>query len=280
MHKTSIYKLLCHGFAQSKIVDILHIDKAYVSRITNELLRENYVYCANSKGNPKLYKPTDKPLLLADSSVDKKRGGRNTTSYGVVRVHSISRSYLLERPPKLPVKWDKEWVNNGTTFYQLQKVEDVGLVTVRLIKYSNGGPFGKLIVWMPERYLSYEQLDNHKRILESYCQVVANWFMRNFHCQLGLPEPYQKPEFAFPEDPEFVHLAKDKNLKSEHCWVDSSEGSPEWETDDVKLAKIRLELPERVLRLETTVDRIADSVDRLLDIFDSPKRPDEWRDVA
>jgi len=194
----------------------------------------------------------------------------------------------LSRPPKKKVNWDQHWVNNGTTFCQLKQVFDVGLVTIRLI-CGNGdnGKHGKLVIWMPEKYLSYEQLERQNKILEGYCQTVANWFMRTYGCQLGLPEKYQRPHFAFPVDSKFIDDVKKFNLSSSRVWVDSSKGRREWETDDVKLAKVRMELPERVLSLEVkvgsieeTVDRIAVSVERLLGLFEVPGRPDERRDVV
>ncbi len=164
----------------------------------------------------------------------------------------------------------------------------MGLVTIRLIR-GNGdnGRFGKLVIWMPEKYLSYEQLELESKILDSYCQKVANWFMRSFGCQLGLPELYQKPHFAFQDDPCFLDVAKKCNLSSEQVWVDRSKGRSEWETCDVKLAKVRLELPERVLSLEVRMDRVEDGIscindkiDSLLDLFSVPVRPDERRDVV
>jgi len=162
------------------------------------------------------------------------------------------------------------------------------MVTIRLIRGNgNNGRFGKLVIWMPEKYLSYEQLEFQSDILEGYCQKVANWFMKSFNCQLGLPELYQKPHFAFPDDPDFLDTAKSLNLGSDRVWVDRSKGRSEWETDDVRLAKVRMELPDRVLslevkvdRIESVVDRISVSVDRLLGLFETPVSPDEGRDVV
>jgi hypothetical protein len=119
-------------------------------------------------------------------------------------------SYLLERGSKISVKWDKHWIAKNTQFFQLRQIFDVGLVTIRLIKPKTGSC--RLVIWMPERYLSKEQLDDHTRILESYCQKVANWFMKTYHCQLGLPEVYNKMHFGFVEDPDFVHIAKKMNV--------------------------------------------------------------------
>lgn len=185
----------------------------------------------------------------------------------------------MKRPPKIPVKWDKEWVNKNTTFCQLRQVFDIGLVTIRLIR-GNVDCYGRLIIWMPEKYLSYEQLDRQNVILEGYCQKVANWFMKTYVCQLGLPEVYQKPHFGFPEDPDFVHIAKKMNVSTMHSWFDDSDGHAESETDDIRLAKVKLELPERVLRLEYKVDCIASSLDSLIKIFDVPSVPDSFRDVV
>lgn len=284
INKIKIYKLLCHGYAQCRIAKILDVDKGYICRITKQLIDEGYIYAPNPKSTPRFYKPTDRPY----HKLTTEREGRYSSPTELCRVHCISRSYLLARPPKIKIIWDKEWVNNGTTFCQLRWVEPVGLVTIRLIKgNTNNGKYGRLVIWMPERYLSYEQLEREHKILDSYCQHVANKFMKTYHCQLGLPEFYQKPHFAFPDDPEFLDTAKKMNLSSKHCWIDRSKNRSEWETDDVKLAKVKMELPERVLSLEVkvdgienTVNRIASSVDRLLTMFETPGTPDERRDVV
>jgi len=279
MIKNDVYKLLCEGFTQSKIASLLHISRVYVSKITNKLIKENYVFCVNPKGNPKLYKPTDKPLPLCKPSVNHFSGGLNTLPTGVCRVHNIAMSYLLFNGSKIPIKWDKEWTIRNARLFQLRQVFDVGMVTIRLVVSKNKPD--RIIIWMPERYLSNEQLDDHIRILESYCQKVANWFMKTYHCQLGLPEPYSKMHFAFPEDPDFVHIAKKTNIsKGDHTWVDDSDGHAEWETDDIRLAKIKIDMPNRVLQLENTVEKLAGSVEKLVKIFDTPSRPDNFRDVV
>jgi len=265
---------------------ILHIDKAYVSRITKQLLHEKYIFCANPRGSPKLYAPTDKSLPLVDTSVDLLRGGRDTSPYGVCRVHCISRSYLLERPPKQKVNWDSTWINRGTTYSQLRQVFDIGMVTIRYTKGQNE-KFGRLIIWLPEKYLSYEQLESDEKILDSYCQHVANWFMRNYSCQLGLPEIYQKPHFAFPDDPDFIHSAKKFNISvGDNYWVDNSDGHPEWETKDVRLAKLKMQLPERVLTLEkqmsnlkTSISQLTEKIDMVVGLFNTPNPPDPLTEV-
>lgn len=255
MTKTEIYKLLCDGYAQAKIATILHISKVYVSKITNKFIADGYVFCVNPKSSPKLYKPTDRPLPLVNQQVNRFSGGLEHTSTEVCRVHNITKSYLLASTPKLPVKWDKEWTFQNVRFFQLRQIFDVGMVTIRLIKPRNKPC--SVVIWMPERYLSKEQLDDHTRILESYCQKVANWFMKTYHCQLGLPEVYNKMHFGFVEDPDFVHIAKKMNVsKGEHMWVDDSDDHSEWETDDIRLARIKIDLPMRVFKLEDNVQQL------------------------
>lgn len=184
--------------------------------------------------------------------------------------------YNIVHPIRFDFRWDKSWRNNGTTFFQRKEVFDVGLVTIRLIKPKNDGG-GWVVIWMPERYLGLEELDRYKEILEGYCQRVANWFMKKTGCVLGLPELYQKPEFAFPEDPDFVELARKANV-SHHgtYWVDESEGVPEFETNDVRIAKVKMELPERVLALEVKYSsllemfsRLEEKLDQVLGLFGS-----------
>jgi len=284
--KAKIYNLLADGFTQARVAKILGISRQYVNKVTKELLEGGFLVCINPKGNPKLYKATGRPYIIKQGkkqcSVNQIRRGRPFDALELCRVHQIvCKANIIKQPENVP--WDNEWKNNGTSYFQMKVVLDIGIVTFRRIK---GKQSDQLVIWMPERWLSKEEMQKYLPVLKGYAQRAANWFMKKYNCTLGLLELYQKPHFAFPEDPDIVHLAKTGNFSHGNIWVDESEGSPEWETDDVELAIVKMELPKRMISLEAKVKNIERSmvafIERMEEIlqFCAPLPPDEKREVV
>ena len=284
--ETKIYRLLCDGFSQRKIAVISGISRARVCQITKELIENKYIFCVNPNGNPKLYKPTDKPLPLKSPLLSVKRGGRSPNLTGVCRVHSLAFSLLLKRPPSVPFNWSKEWRINGTIYFQMFRTFDFGRVTIRLIQGKNGP--AKIVFWLPEKYLDQAELKKYERLSNKYVNKVCLWFMRRYGCIVSDPEPYQKPHFAFPEDNEIIHLSKKYDVEGTRSWVDNSLGVPEWETSEIEVARAKIEGPERLLNLERQVSElykvagsINDKVDLLVDsLLCVPPKEDEKLEVT
>lgn len=281
--KAKIYRLLCEGFSQRKIAIISGITRQRVSQITAELVSENYVYPLCPISKPRLYKPTDKPLPLKDTDVKQIRGGRQGDSTEICRAHALAFVLPLERPFKIPVSWSKSWRNNGTIYRQLYKMFDIGKITVRLIE---GKECSQIVFFLPEKYLTKSELERFDRVMYRYVDRVSNWFQKKYACKLGVPSIYQKPEFAIPEDPETLFIGNRYNIHTESSWVDASEGTPEWETNDIEIAKAKINSGERIISLEKKLEHLEcilvslDSkivsldgkLDSLLDMFSRPSR--------
>jgi hypothetical protein len=282
--KTKIYRLLCEGFSQRKIAIISGMTRQRVSQITAELVNEKYIYALDPRARPRLYKPTDTPLPLQAASGSQIRGGRQDDSTEICRAHSLAFILPLERPFKNPIHWIKVWRNNGTTFKQLSKLFDIGNITIRLIE---GKEKSQVVFFLPEKYLTKAELDRYDRVMWRYIDRVTGWFQKRYACSLGIPDIYQKPEFAIPEDPETLFIGNRYNLKTENSWVDCSEGTSEWETNDIEVARAKIGAGERILSLEAKLDHIEKMIvsfdtkitslesklDRLLILMSAPPRP-------
>jgi hypothetical protein len=288
--KAKIYRLLCEGFSQRKIAIISGMTRQRVSQITMELVREKYIYAPNPHSRPRLYKPTDTPLPLQTMSGSQIRGGRQDDSTEICRVHSLAFILPLERPFKNPVNWIKVWRNNGTVYKQMSHLFDIGSITIRLIE---GKEKSQIVFFLPEKYLTKSELDRYDRVMWRYIDRVTCWFQKRYACSLGIPDLYQKPEFAIPEDPETLFIGNRYNLTTDSSWVDNSEGTPEWETNDIEVARAKIGAGERILSLEEKLDHIEKMIvsfdskitglesklDTLLVLLSrSPSPPDpEWR---
>lgn len=236
--------------------------------------------------------PTDKTYKPHMGSKKTLRGGRYEPSHGnVCRVHCIGYIADVVRSPVMKIRWDKTFSNNGTSYSDKTWYTDLGVVSIRMISSRLGS---RVVFWLPEKYLDGDQLSHWKTIEPRYVNVVYNEFQKRYDCVLGPIRRYQKPEFAFPEDSEFLFLAHKYNISMGNAWVDESEGSPEWETDDVELARVKMQLPERLLRLESSVDllvkrfsriehclgRFESSLKNLEFLLSVPARPFDWGDVS
>jgi hypothetical protein len=226
-----------------------------------------------------MYGPTDK-AYMPSTGVCQKHGRQGR----LVRVHKSGFICNVIQNPKNNIRWEKSHTSNNTTYSDLHWNTDLGTTTIRMISSKKGS---KVVFWIPMKYLDDDQLSRWGKTREHYIEVFWDEFQKRYDCKLGPIREYQKEEYAFVEDPEFLFLAEKYNLKTENAWTDRSEGSVEWETDNIELAKAKIEMPERLLRLESnvsllikTMERMEFSVNCLLKIFDSPQKKDEFVDVV
>lgn len=151
-------------------------------------------------------------------------------------------------PPEKPIKEaNKSNLNHGVIQYDLfWPFEIIGDVRFRFIVGKNRG---KLIIWMPKSFsinMTKEQLYNYENIIYSYCQQCANWFMKRYCCRLEPVGLHQKPHFSILDTIESRVLNDFGNFSSARgsIWVDCSTGVPEWETDKLEYAILKMEMPE------------------------------------
>ncbi len=156
-------------------------------------------------------------------------------------------------PPEKPIKEaNKSNLNHGVIQYDLfWPFEIIGDVKFRFIV---GKKREKLIIWMPKSFsinMTKEQLPNYEKIIFSHCQQCANWFMKRYNCRLEPVGLHQKPHFAIVDTIDARVLNKYGNFSSASgsVWVDCSTGVPEWETDVVDYALIRMNMPEIIYKV-------------------------------
>jgi len=243
------------------------------------------VKCTSGRAKPKFYEATDRKYAYV-------KWIKSGIAPNACRLHLVACRAMILKPPWVPPRWTRTWqLPNGTQYFSRKELLDVGTVTFTRIQ-SPGKD--QLIIFMPEKRATSDELKDYKERLEAYTQRAANWFMKRYDCQLGLLELYQKPHFAFPETNEIAAIAKKLNLSWKDFWIDDSEGQPEWETKDLELAMAKAEAPQRLLRLEdkvtameettnriiSSIDRLENKIDELLNLSQTPIKPPDNREVA
>lgn len=261
--RLKIYRLACEGFSQRKIASLLCISRQNVYYHIHFLTQNKYLFCKNPNESPKQYGPTDKHFQIHKESKKSERGGR------ICRVHCIGYKCNVIKLPNVNINWENSFSNNGTSYFEKHWNTDLGRVSIRMISSVKGS---QIVFWLPEKYLDKHQLNHWKIIEPRYVDVFYNEFQKRYDCILGELSRYQKPEYAFPEDSEFLFIADKYNLKSDSMWVDCSEGIVESETNDYEIAKAKLELPERLLRLENMMSRIENSIKRIESALVQPSK--------
>ena len=290
--REKIYRFAIDGKCQIDIASILVLSRQDVYYHIQYLIKHGYLSCKNSDEQIKIYSKTDRIYKSQQRSKKTRRRGRYDSCHGnICRVHQIGYICDVIKNPDVNVRWENCFKNNGTSYFDKHWNTDLGKVSIRMITTRFGS---KIIFWMPEKYLDKNQLDHWTLIGPRYAKTVYNEIQKRWCCTLGPMVPYQKSHYAFEESSEFIFLSGKFNVSSDSSWVDESSGSPEWETNDISLAKVRLGLPEEVMKLKIQVSRIEvslvkmnkvvsrveGSVNRLLDLFSRPVPCDEFKDVV
>jgi hypothetical protein len=206
-----------------------------------------------------------------------------------IDVHHISYKFKVNEKPRRIIFWDKSSkLRSGVIQKFLYWPCEIGRITIRYSECPKSND--NVVIWLPSMKLPKNQKDRYEAILNDYILKASAWLQRVLLCRLSLLEVYRKPHYSVPvREPELKTFAKIGNLKVDDTWIDSSPPSREpcFESSNFNKAICYLELPNRVInlesrmnRIETNLDRIAVSVDRLLNIFESPSKPDEKRDVV
>lgn len=274
-----IYRLLCYGHYKAQVAREVMVSKQYVQNVVKFLEKQGLIQ-SQPKSYPMIYKPTDRPYPVYPQKSTSERGGRQNVE--IARAHALAFKFVLIGPPKKSIPWSKKWVNNSTEFFQFKRKLSKGTVTIRAIFGKNSKT--QIVFFMPEKYLTKSEIRRYERVMQNYAGKIKNWFQKSYCCRLGDPEVYQKGEIAFPEDPETIHFGNKYNLRTPSAWVDHSEGSPEWETNDIEVAKAKIEMPERVIALENQIESLHKGIealnfkiDNLTNALTQPPKPDDGR---
>ena len=250
--RIKIYKLLIEGYSKSKIATILKINKATVQYHANILEQQKIVKRVHGSKSPILYTPAQNSTTIEKNyykNITSKIVGDDSPPQKLCRVHCDNYTFKIIEQPKTIPPWHQKWNAKNTTYQEFTVLLNDWDRPVRVRQIQNN----TLVIFMPEMHLDAYDLKNYEDVLQARVLGVAAWLQKKYGYKLGLVEHYQKPHYAFPEDPGVVTLAKKFNLSSSDVWMDDSDNHSEWETNDIELAKIKIEEPKLVREIITKV---------------------------
>jgi len=247
--RIKIYKLLIEGYPKSSIARILNLSNSTVHEHVEKLEKQKIVKRIHGSKSPILYTPAQ------NSTTIEKNYYKNITSKIVgddsptrfCRVHCDNYTFKIIEQPKIIPPWHQTWNAKNTTYQEFTVLLNDWNRPVRVRQIQNN----LLVIFMPEMHLDAYDLKDYENVLQARVLGVAAWLQKKYGYKLGLIERYQKPHYAFPEDPSVVTLAKKFNLSASDVWMDDSDGNSEWETNDIELAKIKIEEPKIVKEIIT-----------------------------
>ena len=249
--RIKIYKLLIEGYPKSKISRILNLSNSTVHEHVEKLEQQKIVKRIHGSKSPILYTSAQNSSTIEKNHykniIPKIVGDDSSTRF--CRVHCDNYVFKIIEQPKIIPPWHQKWNAKNTTYQEFTVLLNDWNRPVRVRQIQNN----LLVIFMPEMYLDAYDLKNYENILQARVLGVAAWLQKKYGYRLGLVEHYQKPHYAFPEDPSIVSLAKKFNLSTHDVWMDASDGHPEWETSDIELAKIKIEEPKLVREIITKV---------------------------
>jgi len=249
--RIKIYKLLIEGYPKSKIARILNLSNSTVHEHVEKLEQKKIVKRAHGSKSPILYTPAQNSLTIEKNYykniIPKIVGDDSPTRF--CRVHCDNYTFKILEPPKTDPPWYQTWNAKNTNYREFTVLLNDWNRPVRVRQIQNN----MLVIFMPEMHLDAFDLKNYESVLQARVLGVAAWLQKKYGYKLGLIERYQKPHYAFPEDPSVVALAKKFNLSLPDVWMDNSDGNSEWETNDIELAKIKIEEPKIVREIMSKV---------------------------
>jgi len=272
-----IYHYARQGYSQDTIARFVHVTPPYVCKIIKKLINKGYLQelynkvdingvVVNKKTKPKMYAPTD-IIYPIDNKLTNSTSGASTPHQKIMddpRLNLICVQYEIVDLPK-EVVHGHQWTNNNTTYLDYKKDFEIGTVTFRIINDS------KLVLWLPEKVIDKKHIRGCTTKIYNEAQEYANWFQKQFRCRLGLPETYQDYHIAFQENDPLLcdYVAKHGIIKlvdSEGkviAWWDQSKGTPEYETQDERIAENRAFAPFKIKWLEDKIPVLEKKIDSL-----------------
>lgn len=244
-----IYDYLIQGFSQSWIVKHKKIDKGYVSRCTNQLVKDGYLKLDSGNSKPKFYRSTGANIYKCKKS----------TKPVFIRIHKLGYIFHFVSDPKRKVKWDKiSDLKNGVIQKYIYWKSEIGKTTIRL-QICPDKDKNNIVIWLPSKKILEEDKDKYGKILESYALKASAWLQKLLQCQLTLPEIYQKPHFAVDIKEPFMIDAVEHGatFSAGEIMMDKSPPRciPEFESTNPELVSIYMNLPNEIKSLNTRVDK-------------------------
>jgi hypothetical protein len=281
--------MLIKGKSQNQICKVLQKDKGQISRIVNRLVSGGYLVCKNPQSRDKIYIATKKPFNAKE--VYKLPSSKSQRIHGRCEIIQIQKSSFLthvKSPPKVNVKWDKEWDINGLHYQQYAfPFPSVGDVKFQRIIGKNSD---KVKIILP-RMIWDRSEGTPEPFLREVADRAGTWFMHHFKIELVGLSVCQSPDYALMlTDSRLIDLSRKGTFHNDKVMLDCSKPDelPELESKDFDLIDGLSQAPVRIARLEKEVSEIkhivvdlSGSVKELVGLFKfSPVRDDGFEDVV
>ena len=243
-----IYEYLIQGFSQSWIVKHKKIDKGYVSRCTEQMVKDGYLEIDSGNSKPKFYRSTGKNIYKS----------KNNKKPVFIRIHKLGYIFHFVSEPKRNVKWEKtSIIRSGVIQKYIYWKSEIGKTTIRLQICPNKDK-NNIVIWLPSKEILEEDKDRYVELLESYILKASAWLQKLLQCQLTLPEIYQKPHFAVDiKEPFMIHAVKHgATFSAGEVMIDKSPPRliPEFESTNPELVSIYMNLPNEIQGLNNRID--------------------------
>jgi len=132
------------------------------------------------------------------------------------------------------------------------------------VEYETSDRTRSFYIYPPKLSLTAQQIKDevHVKINTQVCLELARWIQTIGGWQLGLPECTDwKVHFGVDDPVDFGEIAGKlcAATADRKAWVSDSEGRKEWETSDANLVQIKLQMPQEVLTLRTTMTNLVEN---------------------
>lgn len=132
------------------------------------------------------------------------------------------------------------------------------------VEYETSDKTRSFYIYPPKLSLTAQQIKDevHVKVNTQICLEVAKWIQTIGGWQLGLPECTDwKVHFGVDDPLDFGEIAGKLYAATadRKAWVSDSEGKKEWETSDSNLVQIKLQMPQEVLTLRTTMSNLVEN---------------------
>jgi len=292
--RLKIYALLVEETPQSVIVDKTGIEKSRVSRITAELLKNEFLE-VKVHGKPILYRKgkngniLDKALLQRQVAVN----SSGVTKVAPIRPPNVTRvhhlKYRLNVIRKGDVESFKQTVNGneitrplftharkpyrGTQRYDGKVPYNDTFVTVELEESSNRT---SIYICPPAMDMTSDEIreGKHKQQAVKVCTDIAAFLQSNAGWQFGLPEETDWKVHYGCDTPQVMKGLTDRitmHSTDHKAMLSDSEGRHEMEFTDSTQAAVWLELPGEVIRLKGSIREIAEGIREINDVLQEVK---------
>jgi hypothetical protein len=304
-----LYRWLVKGKTQTVFCKTYGYDKGFISRLTNMFLESGYIACINQKDRVHFYEATKKRFLRDDavilSTIQRdKTLQRSLHRYELIKIEKcrfscpivVCREKSMVQGKKTNLfSWDESRTMGNRDSVLVQQFEypfrDLGGSSVVFQRYRgvNTGS-DVLIIILPRLLWNKKNGDPESYLVES-AKKAKVWFAKKFRMTLGENlEWCQRPAYcAMLTDPKLIAMAQTGSYSNVHGFdLNSSppDRQPELESKSWGDLEELTELPVRVRQLEGDIVELKNmvrdltvSVQSLVHVFDSPKRPDDRRDV-